>query len=225
MPLFLVTIVICAVMVLSVVEASNNDENSAKKVNVELFYEIGDPQTDSLMNMIQNDFFLDEQVSKAVALNFVPFGNTKQNDDGSFSCRYGAAACEVQVAQLCTSKELAGEHPPFWLALHLAALYHCLKTWAPAIIGYIAYCWVSNYSPLPTTSSADSVDHIRKIESCSKTESRSVMIEAMKASEGLSIFPTARVNGVTLNNTASLQETICKSYKGFLAACKNNRTI
>jgi interferon, gamma-inducible protein 30 len=38
----------------------------------------------------------------------VPYGNTKQNLDGTFTCQHGEGECESDVIELCTLYKLSG---------------------------------------------------------------------------------------------------------------------
>ena len=171
--------------------------SSAAPVKVEVLYDVLDARADEAISSLA-------KFSSQVTATLVPFGSTKQQGD-DFSCAYGDKACELQTAELCGIEEANGQGGEF--VVKVAAFVHCMRTWAPQVIGYIAYCWVSNYIQLAGADEAGA--QVKKIEACTRTNKRQVNEAAKKASEGVVSFPTIRVNGKTVSSTAEMQESIC----------------
>jgi interferon, gamma-inducible protein 30 len=48
-------------------------------------------------------------ISAITDLKMVPYGNTKKNADGSFTCQHGQGECESDVLEMCTMYKLSGD--------------------------------------------------------------------------------------------------------------------
>jgi hypothetical protein len=117
---------------------------------------------------------------------------------------------EILLAQQCAVKEAKASAPE--LVVKVAALVHCLRTWAPQIIGYIAYCWVSNYS-------VGTAEQVKSIENCATADWSKPEITKDVSQISGSRLPIVRVNGQDVKSDA-IKETICNQLGHSIAACK-----
>ena len=117
---------------------------------------------------------------------------------------------EILLAQQCAVKEAKASAPE--LVVKVAALVHCLRTWAPQIIGYIAYCWVSNYS-------VGSADQVKSFEQCATADWSKPETSTKDISQVSGSLPIVRVNGQDVKSD-DIKETICNQLGHSIAACK-----
>jgi len=153
----------------------------AAPVAVELFYDDSE-RSEQALSLLEKAPFTDP---KSVRLTLVPSTSSSSSEKAS----------DLLAAQLCALEEATATSG---LVVKIAALVHCLKTWAPQIIGYIAYCWVSNYA------GEEAGTQIKKIETCASARRNEVLKGAEQASLGVTTYPTIKVNGEAVNTTQAL---------------------
>lgn len=145
----------------------------------------------------------------------VPYGNTKQNADGSFTCQHGADECTSDVLELCTIYKLSGNLTSIstgdttikaWPFIQCMELNEGDPTKAPGC-----------YSSTMANSGLD----YSVVTDCAAKEERAVQAQAALATPTHDYVPWILVNGQLLEQTNLLTQAICKAYTGPApASCK-----
>lgn len=80
---------------------------AAPLVPVALYFEAQCPGCQQFSTGPLADVLSKPDMAAIIDLKLVPYGNAKQNADGSFSCQHGAGECESDAQELCTQYLLA----------------------------------------------------------------------------------------------------------------------
>jgi len=177
------------------------------KVKVELYYESKCPYCQTFIVDTLSVTLAKSDIAAIVDLKMVPYGNTKYSN-GVYTCQHGEDECTSDVYELCALYKLGDissigsgatsqEAFPFLLCLEKAE-------------GNPAFAQSCYASTLAKTSSVS----WETISKCFDTESAVVQGAAKDATVAHDYVPWPLVNGVLLNNTNLLQQTICKDYTG-----------
>jgi interferon gamma-inducible protein 30 len=142
-------------------------------------------------------------------LKMVPYGNTKKNADGSFTCQHGSDECISDVYEMCTEYKLSGnissistgdrtyEAWPFIQCMEL-------NDGNPA---KAQGCFTSTVAKTSSLTWSDITD-------CYNKENSDVQNEGANATPQHDYVPWVLVDGTLLENTNLLLPTICKAYTG-----------
>eukprot|EP01040_Poterioochromonas_malhamensis_P009517 gene9517-10333_t len=139
----------------------------------------------------------------------VPYGNTKKNADGSFTCQHGTDECISDAYELCTEYHLSGNLSSIstgdtsyqaWPFVQCLELNEGDPTKAQS-------CFTSTIAKTTTLTWNDITD-------CYNNEFLDVQNEGAKATPSHDYVPWVLVDGTLLENTNLLLPTICKAYTG-----------
>lgn len=155
-----------------------------------------------------------------IDLQLVPYGNTKQNDDGTFTCQHGDGECATDVYHGCVEYKLSGNVDSIEsgdTALAAWPFILCMEQ-AEGDPTQAETCYESNMNVTDVPWST--------ISSCSSDESDLVQTTAMKSTVPHDYVPWVTIDGVQLEHTRLLQQAICDAYTGTKPeSCKGSRLI
>jgi interferon gamma-inducible protein 30 len=144
-----------------------------------------------------------------IALKLVAYGNTKQNDDGSFTCQHGLGECQSDALELCVQYKLSGDISSIESGATSMAAWPfilCMEE-ADGEVSEGEACF--NSSMNSTSLSWNTV------QSCYNDEYDLVMNAGMKATDpDHSYVPWVVVDNTLLDNSNQLQKAVCEAYTG-----------
>jgi len=148
-------------------------------------------------------------------LKMVPYGNTKKNTDGTFTCQHGEDECTSDVLELCTLYKLSGNLTSINngdTSLRAFPFLQCMEINEGASSA-AANCYANNMKGASATWS--------DVTTCAANEASVVQNQAMSATPTHDYVPWVLVNSVLVENTNALLVSICKAYTGPApASCK-----
>jgi len=180
----------------------------APKVKVELYFEAQCPGCQQFTTGALKDVLSKPDMVDIIDLKLVPYGNTKQNTDGSFTCQHGTGECQSDVMEMCVQYKLSGSIAsidsgdtslaawPFILCMEQAE--------GNPAKGQSCYTSTMNTAALPWST----------IDACTKNEASVVQAAGAKTTPKHDYVPWPLVDHKLLENTNLLQQTICNAYNG-----------
>jgi len=179
------------------------------KVRVEVYYEALCPGCQAFITgPLTNTLALSDMVA-IIDLKMVPYGNTKKNADGSFTCQHGSDECISDAYELCTEYHLSGNISSISSGdTHYQAFpfIQCMEMneGNPA---KAEGCFTSTTAKTSSLKWSD-------ITNCFAKEYNDVQNEGAKATPKHDYVPWVLVDGTLLENTNMLKSTVCKAYTG-----------
>lgn len=178
-------------------------------VSVVLDYESLCPYCEDFMTTTLKDVLATPDMADIIDLKLVAYGNTKQNDDGSFTCQHGVGECESDALQLCVQYKLSGDINSIEKGDTSEAAWPfilCMEE-AGGELSNGETCFGSTMNT--TALSWDTV------QTCYDDEYDLVMNAGKKATDpNHEWVPWALVDGVLLEYTSLLQKAVCDAYTG-----------
>ena len=148
-------------------------------------------------------------IAAIVDLTMVPYGNTKQNADGTYTCQHGADECTSDVIEMCVMYKLGSGN------------ISNIETGATAMQAFPFLQCMEQQEGNPASAEgcfsktmANSGLSWSTVQACANTEAKVVQDAGAKATPKHDYVPWPLVNGVVLENTNLLQKTICDAYTG-----------
>lgn len=178
------------------------------KVTVDVFYEAQCPSCQAFITTTLANTLALADISAITDLKMVPYGNTKKNADGSFTCQHGQGECESDVLEMCTMYKLSGDinsiidgstSEQAWPFIQCMELAEGDPTKGES-------CFSSTLASSGLT--------WQTVVECSEQEELDVQNAGMKATPKHDYVPWVVVDDVLLSNTNSLLSSICKAYTG-----------
>jgi len=179
------------------------------KVRLEVYYEAQCPGCQQFITgPLTNTLALSDMVA-ITDLLMVPYGNTKKNADGSFTCQHGAGECVSDAYEMCTEYKLSGNlssissgdtHYQAWPFIQCMEINEGDPSKAQG-------CFTNTVAKSSSLTWND-------ITACYNNEYNDVQNEGAKATPKHDYVPWVVVDGTLLENTNLLLPTICKAYTG-----------
>lgn len=156
-------------------------------------------------------------IAAITALKLVPYGNTKKNADGTFTCQHGVDECTTDVIDQCVFYKLSGNISSISTgdtSMQAFPFIQCmeLNEGAPSAA---EPCFAKTLATTQTALTWSTVN------TCAQTEASATQNEAMKATPTHDYVPWILVNNAVLDNSNLLTRAICQAYTGPQpASCK-----
>lgn len=170
---FLVTIALLLVVV---------SAQEYPKVPLDVYYEALCPSCQQFITTTLTTVWAMDDIVAITDLKMVPYGNTKKNEDGTFTCQHGPDECTTDVIEQCVLYELSGD---------LASIID--GTTSEAAFPFIQCMEFAEGDPSAATgcfakTMAGKVDlDWPTVEKCTKTSELDVQNSAMKATPSVSL--------------------------------------
>jgi interferon gamma-inducible protein 30 len=186
------------------------------KVKVELYYESLCPSCQAFITgPLTNTLALPDMVA-IIDLKMVPYGNTKKNSDGTFTCQHGVDECTTDVLELCTLYKLSGN------LTSISTGDTSYKAWPFTQCMEINEGDPSKAESCFSSTMANSGLSYSTVTDCAAKEASDVQNAGAAATPADHQYvPWVLIDGTLLEYTNLLQPTICKAYTGPApASCK-----
>lgn len=179
------------------------------KVRVEVYYEALCPGCQAFITGPLTNTLALADIVAITDLKMVPYGNTKKNSDGTFTCQHGTDECISDAYELCAEYLLSGNVSSIstgdtslqaWPFLQCMELNEGNPSKAQG-------CFTSTLAKTTSLTWND-------ITTCYNKEYATVQGEGAKATPSHDYVPWVLVDGTLLSNTNLLLPTICKDYTG-----------
>eukprot|EP01031_Cornospumella_fuschlensis_P036403 gene36403-44157_t len=185
------------------------------KVRLEVYYEALCPGCQQFITGPLTSTLALADIVAITDLKMVPYGNTKKNPDGSFTCQHGADECTSDVYELCTLYKLSGNISSISTgdtAIRAWPFIQCMETYE-GNPSYASSCF--------SKTMANSGLAWSTVTECSAKEGSDVQNQGALATPKHDYVPWVLVDGTLLSNTNLLLQSICKAYTGPApASCK-----
>lgn len=199
--------IIVLIAILAVISAQ-----TYPNVKVELYYEALCPGCISFISGPLTSVLGKQDLYDIIDLVLVPYGNTKANNDGSYTCQHGADECASDVIELCALYKFANN-------------ITAISTGATSKLAWpFIQCVEANYggasSSAPgcyasTGAEAASGIPYSVITTCAANEGAAVQAQGNKATPADHTYtPWPLVDGVLLEHPDLLQQAVCNAYTG-----------
>lgn len=154
-------------------------------------------------------------IAAIVDLKMVPYGNTKKNTDGSYTCQHGVDECTSDVLELCTLYKLSNN------ITAISTGENTFKAWP-----FIQCMELNEGDPNAApncfaTTMANSGLSYATVTDCAAKEANDVQAQGALATPTHDYVPWVLVDNTLLSNNNLLTAAICKAYTGPTpASCK-----
>lgn len=155
-------------------------------------------------------------------MKLVPYGNTKKNADGSFTCQHGTDECTTDVIDQCVLYKLSGNISSISTgdtSMQAFPFIQCMEL-NEGNPSAAQPCWTKTLGATQTKVTWTTID------SCTKTEAKACQTEAANATPSHDYVPWVLVDNKVLDNSNLLTQAICRAYTGPQpASCKSLQAV
>jgi interferon gamma-inducible protein 30 len=178
-------------------------------VPVVLDYEALCPGCQTFTTGTLKDVLAKPDMAEIIALKLVPYGNTKQNADGSFTCQHGEGECQSDALELCVQYKLSGD-------------INSIETGDTSMAAWpFILCMEEEEGDFSkgeacfSSSMNSTALSWNTVQSCYNDEYDLVMNAGMKATDpDHSYVPWVVVDNTLLEHQGLLQKAVCDAYTG-----------